>query len=223
MTQPSRTFTVATPWGSRTPPHRPSSFVPACVLACALFSFALISTSCSTAEHSWKFTDRTWGNPSDFLTEMDGNSQTLSDRDLQTLVENSLLYNPNLGNKRPHVNARDQIVTLSGEVSSPHAKRAIEDQVQNISSVKGVRNLTQPAPTGSRRDPQLSKDARLALALNSDLIGNTIDVSVSNGIIYLTGEVNDQSQKELAGQIVALGRGSFLIKNHIKISSSSKS
>jgi len=191
--------------------------------AFALFSLALNSTSCATAGHSWKFTNRTWGNPSDLLTEMEGNSQILSEPEIRTLVENSLLYNPNLGNKRPQVSVHDQVVTLTGEVSSLRARRSIETQVENLSYVKEVKNLTSPAPVGSRRDPQLSKDARLALALNSNLVGNSIDVSVSNGVIYLTGIVNDQPQKELAGQIVALGRGSFLIKNHLKIASGSDS
>lgn len=178
---------------------------------------AVLSTSCSSVNHSWKFTDRTWGNPSDFLTEMTGDSQTLSDRDLQTWVENSLLYNPNLGDRRPKVQVEDGVVTLSGDISSMNARRSIQNQIQSLNSVKGVRNLTHPLPTGSRRDPELSKDARLALALNSDLVGNNIDVFVNNGIIYLTGKVEDSSQKKLAGQIVALGRGSFVIKNQINI------
>ncbi|MEO5971089.1 MAG: BON domain-containing protein [Bdellovibrionia bacterium] len=195
----------------------------ALIINCALISLASISTACSTDGHHWKFTERTWGNPSDFLTEMTGNSQTLSDEELQILVENSLLYNPNLGAKRPQVSVKDQIVTLTGDVSSVNAKKSAENQIQALNYVKGVRNFTRPASTGTRHDPRLSRDAALALALNSNLVGNSIDVYVNNGIIYLTGIVNNTSQKELAGQIVALGRGSFLIKNHIKISSTSDS
>ncbi len=68
----------------------------------------------------------------------------------------------------------------------------------------------------SRFDSQLDRDAKLALALNSNLVGNNIDVYVKHGIIYLSGTVQRSSQKELAGQIVALGRRSFVVKNLIE-------
>jgi osmotically-inducible protein OsmY len=191
------------------------------ITAAALNFLSLTFISCSTG-HSWKMTERTWGNPSDFLTEMEGDSQTLSDQELKTLIENSFLLNPNLGDRRPRVNVEDQVVTLSGEVSSPRSRNSIVAQVKAINSVKGIKNLMHAVPTGTRYDPQLSKEARLALALNSNLVGENIDVSVTNGIIYLTGKVEEISQKELASRIVALGRGTFLIKNYIRIASSSE-
>jgi osmotically-inducible protein OsmY len=188
-------------------------------LVLTLVTFAFIFTSCSTVGHSQRFTDKTWGNPAAFLTEMGGSSQTLSDSELQILIENTLLYNPNQGEQRPQVSVHNQVVTLTGDVSSLRAKRSTEDLVQSIHYVKRVNNLTHALSTGSRHDPQFSKDAQLALALNSNLVGNNIEVFVQNGIIYLTGRVQNLSQKELASHIVALGRGSFVIKNQIRVAS----
>ena len=114
-------------------------------------------------------------------------------------------------------NELESLLKKEFKPKTSNAKEAIENQVRSMSAVRGVKNLTHSLPPGSRLDPQLHRDAQLALALNSNLVGNKIHVYVKNGIIHLTGEVDDVSQKRLAGQIVALGRGSYLIKNRIRI------
>jgi osmotically-inducible protein OsmY len=67
------------------------------------------------------------------------------------------------------------------------------------------------------RDSRYLRDAQLALALNSDLVGHQVEAFVKDGVIYLKGQARTPAQRTLAARIVSLGRGPFLVRNQIQI------
>lgn len=106
-----------------------------------------------------------------------------------------------------NVDTRDGVVTLFGIVPSEAAKKAAESNARKVSGVKDVRNELQVVADAKRdavdaKDEEIERGVEQALANSAklDKVGDgDIDVSVKDGIVRLTGEVDSESDRLAAG------------------------
>ncbi|MFZ9594534.1 MAG: BON domain-containing protein [Bdellovibrionia bacterium] len=182
-----------------------------------LFSCLLLG-GCSSLRPRLLQVHRTWGHPASHLQAMVGDTQTLSDEELQILAENTSLSISNLGTRRPRIRVKDGVITLSGALSSRKSRETLVHTLNQIPEAQGVVDQTVLPSSFTEHDSRILREAKLALALNSNLIGTDIDVFVHRGIVNLQGRVDSLAKKILAGKIIALGRGPLLIRNRIFVS-----
>ncbi len=98
------------------------------------------------------------------------------------------------------VDVDDGIVTLSGTVPSYFGKIHAADVVKKVWGVKGVVNELQVSLSAHliRNDKEIAKAAVTALEWDIAIPADTIKVSVENGVVTLTGDVDFDSQRARA-------------------------
>lgn len=145
------------------------------------------------------------------------------DAQLHSDIAEELALDPSLDATRIAIAVSDGIVTLTGTVPSYWQKIEAENAVKRVTGVKGVANdLTVELPSEHRRDDtDIARVATDMLSWHSDL-PQTIQVSVSNGWITLSGTVDWQFQKEEAERAVKYLTGAKGVINNLVIKSAPK-
>lgn len=115
-----------------------------------------------------------------------------SDRQLQQDIIEELQWEPSVEASAIGVEVKDGIVTLAGHVKSYAEKVAAEKAAQRVFGVKGVVIEIDIALPGSSKlkDGDLARNASHALEWNTSVPENAIKISVQDGWIKLTGEVD---------------------------------
>ena len=67
-------------------------------------------------------------------------------------------------------------------------------------------------------DAWISTKVKSALLWNSNVPGNRIDVDAESGVVTLTGEVDSESQKELARRIADDIQGVREVRDQLRVS-----
>ncbi|HEV2332928.1 MAG TPA: BON domain-containing protein [Gammaproteobacteria bacterium] len=144
---------------------------------------------------------------------------TASDNGVTARVKESLAGVQSLKGDSIGVKTVDGVVTLSGTVKDPHAKFAA---VQAAVSVEGVRVLDDELKTPAERsrvamaDPKSAKapvrhsasDEKITVNVRQLLAENLpsrykVDVVTSNGVVYLSGDVQSQEAISRVSALVA--------------------
>ena len=104
-----------------------------------------------------------------------------------------------------NVDTDHSVVTLFGTVPTESAKKLAEAEVKKVGSVRAVRNDLQVvsktmAHDVKESDEALTKNIDKQLEDRSELKDGKIDVQVENGVVRLTGEVANQSDRLIAMQ-----------------------
>jgi osmotically-inducible protein OsmY len=146
-----------------------------------------------------------------------------TDVELHSDIAEELKSDPCLDATRIAIAVSDGIVTLTGTVPSYGQKIEAENAVKRVIGVKGVANdLTIELPSDHLRDDtDIARAAADMLSWHSDL-PHTIQVSVSNGWITLSGMVDWQFQKEEAERAVRYLTGVKGVINNLTIKSAPK-
>lgn len=141
-----------------------------------------------------------------------------SDAQLHADVAEELNTDPSLDAKRIAVAVHDGTVTLTGTVPSYWQKVEAEAAVKRVTGVRAVANeLKVELPAMHRRDDSdIAESAARALSWHSDL-PDSIKVTVSNGWLTLSGEVEWQFQKVEAERAVKYLSGVVGVTNLITI------
>ena len=143
---------------------------------------------------------------------------TLTSRDqaLRDAVTRQLAWEPSFDESLVGVSAEDGIVTLSGFVDTYTAKLAAERAVRRVYGVRGIANELEVKLAHDHIDPDLARDALDALKKHVDVpLG--LGVTVRNGHLTLTGEVEWMFQKMAAEKAVHGLRGVRGVTNQIQI------
>ena len=95
------------------------------------------------------------------------------------------------------------VVTLFGMVESEEQKATLSEQTAKIKGVRGVRNRLQVVTPSNRaaverRDAEILPEVEQRLAADRELAHSGIDVDVSNGVVWLEGDVSDRGQRRNA-------------------------
>ena len=103
------------------------------------------------------------------------------------------LLDPVMGDSLP-------LVTLFGLVDSERQRASAADAVRQIALVRGVRNELQVAPPGERatieqRDAEIRPQVARRLAMEGGLSRAGLEVAVSNGVVWLEGDVMGRGER----------------------------
>lgn len=149
---------------------------------------------------------------------------TLTDDEIKRAVAAELKWEPRLQPNEIEVIAKDGIVTLRGWADSYIKKWAAEEAALRVPGVKAVANdIEVRLPTYAER-PDADLAAAVVQALESDagLRIENLKVSVSEGWVTLSGEVEWHYQKEDATRVVRRLTGVRGITNLISVRPRSK-
>ena len=135
-----------------------------------------------------------------------------------------LIADPRLPAPDIHVDCRDQVVTLFGEVPSPQAKRAAEQAVRTIDSVRSVKNDLQVVPASKRaavhaRDNELEQQVKTAIYSRPEMKRASISVSVQNRRVRLSGTVPSQQHRLFAASAAREVPGIRAVAEDLRVSS----
>ena len=109
------------------------------------------------------------------------------------------------------------VVTLTGTVSSYIKVGQAAELATKIAGVKDVANKLTVAGPYTVDDTKIAKSVRNALELDYDVPEDRIDSIVRDGVVTLTGKVDDWTQREAARDAVAHLAGVRNVNNHIVV------
>lgn len=146
-----------------------------------------------------------------------------SDAQLVADVAEELASDPSIDARRVAIAAHDGVVTLTGSVPSYWQKIEAENAAKRVNGVRAVVNeLAVELPSEHRRDDaDIARAVVDALSWHSDL-PKTIQATVSNGWVTLSGTVDWNFQKEEAERAVRYISGVKGVTNNIVIKAAPK-
>jgi len=141
----------------------------------------------------------------------------LADTEINKAVETVLFVDNYVPASQIDVATAEGIVTLSGTVDNLLAK---ERAVQLAESIKGVRAvIDQVTVTPSvRPDAEIKSDVEQALSDDPAVGLYDVHITVTNGVVTLTGKVGSYAEQQLAPAVVKAVRGVIAVKNLITFS-----
>lgn len=141
----------------------------------------------------------------------------MKDENLRQQVMDELKSDPAVGGERINVAVADGVVSLSGHVSSYAHKIAAERVVRRLTNVRGVTDaIGVKLPDGvTVPDDEIARRATTILKWNSLLPADHIQVSVKDGWITLSGEVDWQYQRSAAEDAVRPLPGVVAVVNRL--------
>lgn len=124
-----------------------------------------------------------------------------SDADLKTAAEAALSANPDLTGAT--VEVKDGVATISGELKDPAAQAAAESAVKGVEGIKSVQNQTSVAPPPPPVAPVvITADDSLKTAVTDAIKDHpTVQASVTDGVVTLTGEIAKSDLKTLMQKV----------------------
>lgn len=138
---------------------------------------------------------------------------------LQQDVEDAIKWEPLLNAAEIGVTAKDGIVTLTGVVDSYAKKLEAEDAAKNVAGVKAVVEEITIEFNGAAKhtDTQIATGIVNAFKWNWAIPDDKVHVTVENGWVTLSGEVQWNSQKDAARKTVKHLAGVKGVTNNITI------
>jgi osmotically-inducible protein OsmY len=143
-----------------------------------------------------------------------------ADAQLQVDVADELFWETRVDDGEIAVTAKDGTVTLRGTVGSLGAKSAAAKAARRVAGVQQVDNeLEVRLLTEHRRDDaELRGTVLKALSWNV-LVPESVDATVEDGVVKLTGKVNHRHQREEADSTVRNLKGVTELHDEIKVKS----
>ncbi len=143
----------------------------------------------------------------------------MNDRQLRQDVLDELEFEPSINAAKIGVAVSDGVVTLSGHVTSYGQKVAAERAARRV---KGVRAIAQEIEVKLPEDSvvgddEIAKRALNVLSWNSMLPTDSIRLTVNNGWITLSGEVQWQYQRSAAEDAVRPLPGVIAVINNLTV------
>ncbi|WP_438862862.1 BON domain-containing protein [Neptunicella sp.] len=136
---------------------------------------------------------------------------TAKDAWLDGKAETTLLLNGNLNSFTIDTDVKNGVVTLTGKVESEVDKALASELVASLDGVTDVDNqLTVNDSKNQEKDGKMMKKlndskvetvVKTRLLFESEVSGLDIEVEVKDGVVTLTGKVNSDAERDLAGAI----------------------
>jgi osmotically-inducible protein OsmY len=141
------------------------------------------------------------------------------DKELQTNVTDELSYNPSIDATQLGVSASDGVVTLSGEVGSLPERHAAKRAAMRVWGVKHVADnmVVRNRRASDRSDAEIAQAASQMLDWAVDVPSDTVNASVRDHTITLSGTATWQYQREAAARAVMYLEGVTGVTNSIAL------
>ncbi|HEV7139136.1 MAG TPA: BON domain-containing protein, partial [Steroidobacteraceae bacterium] len=142
-----------------------------------------------------------------------------ADSDIKRDVEAELKWAPDVLDTDIAVKLTGGVVALTGYAASAHEKYRAEVAVKRVRGVTAVANdLAVRAPLGGMpTDPEIARDAVMALKLELPFAYEDIKPIVKEGRVALEGTVEWHNQRERAEAVVRRLRGVLSVRNSISL------
>jgi osmotically-inducible protein OsmY len=142
-----------------------------------------------------------------------------TDDRIESSAKQSYVYKTYLMDDAVTTQSKDGVVTLTGTVGQESHISLAQETVANLPGVKSVDNQLvfkgeQPAENS---DGWLSMKVKTSLLYNRNVSGVKTQVFVTDGIVTLKGEAENQAQKDLAGEYAKDIKGVKDVKNEMTI------
>jgi osmotically-inducible protein OsmY len=123
-----------------------------------------------------------------------------SDADVERDVRDEMEWNPDLDSTDIAISVKNGVVTLAGFVRSYLDKYEAETAAKRVVGVSGIANdIEVRVPSVDQRpDPDLARDAVMAIRSQLPVSSDHIKVVVKNGWVNLEGETEWQYQRQTA-------------------------
>lgn len=148
----------------------------------------------------------------------------VDDAVLLTSVKAALIDNSTTKAHDINVEVNRGVVQLNGDVESQEQKSEATKVARNVDGVKEVKNnLT--VQQGSRTAGEYVDDSILTAKVKAKLIESSetkahqINVETNQGVVHLSGFVNDQAAKSAAGEVARSVTGVKDVKNELSVKS----
>jgi osmotically-inducible protein OsmY len=189
---------------------------------------SLRGTVASAAEKEWAYDDawvngvnsvnvddlrvQWWQNSS---PEYEQETITLRDKEIKAALEQAFIIDPRVISDRINIKVNDGVVTLRGMVTDLQSKHAAERDARRTIGVFGIKNDLVVQPKSIPENVEIRDMVTRALKRNPYIDKSNIEVSVENGMVYLTGNVDNKFEKNIAGEVASAVRGVIDIQNDI--------
>lgn len=142
----------------------------------------------------------------------------LSDRDIQTSVQNELEWTPDVDAAGIGVAVEDGTVSLSGEVDSYAERLAAKRAALRVRGVNTVVDnlIVHPDSTSKVTDTDIAKEIEHALTWATN-VPDSVKAEVKGHNVTLTGQVNWDFQRQAAKRAVQFLRGVNSVNNMITL------
>jgi len=141
------------------------------------------------------------------------------DNDIKRDVEAELKWAPDVSETDIALKVTGGVVTLTGYAASAYERYRAEAAVKRVRGVAAVANdLAVRAPLGGMpTDPEIARDAVVALKLELPTVWEDIKPIVKQGHVALEGTVEWHNQRERAEAAVRRLRGVISVRNSISL------
>jgi osmotically-inducible protein OsmY len=148
----------------------------------------------------------------------------MNDQELMANVIEELFWDPRVDSEAIAVNAESGVVTLRGTVGSFREKREARKAAERVWGVVSVTNDIGVELMGDQRreNADLRGDVLQALMLDS-LVPTTVDASVYDGFVTLTGTVDWQYERDEAEFVAGNLIGVLGVENDIYLNGATPS
>ncbi len=143
----------------------------------------------------------------------------MNDSQLQSDVQTELQWQPSVNAAHIGVTAKDNVITLTGQVAHYTERSAAEAAAKGVYGVKAVANDIEVKMNGSshRTDQDIATAALSALMWDFEVPNDQVKIIVKDGLVTLEGTVDWQYQKDAAKRCVQYLMGVKSVINMIAI------
>ena len=150
----------------------------------------------------------------------------MSDSWLTSKAKIALFSDDRVKGRQVHVETKDGVLYLRGEVDSSESKAAATDIAKGMEGVKDVKNELQVVAPAARAavtadDKQIYKSVEQRFKQDPQLKNAKIDAKVDAGVVILTGEVKSIDTSARASEIARSVPGVRYVKNDLTFARSS--
>lgn len=140
----------------------------------------------------------------------------VADGDIEVAVQRELSLDPRVPAHHIDVTVQDGIVTLTGTVDNLLAKDRAVPVAEAIRGVRGVIDRIQVRPSG-KSDAEIASTVREALLLDPVTDAYELGVTVKDGTVTLTGDVESWQEKKLAATVASGVAGVRAVENDVTV------
>ena len=141
------------------------------------------------------------------------------DERIEASAKKSYVFKTYLKDDAIKTESKDGVVTLTGTIKEESHKSLAQDTVASLPGVKSVDNqleLVGERPA-ENSDAWLSMQIKYSLLYNRNVSGINTQVFVTDGIVTLRGEAQNQAQKDLAEEYAKDVKGVKNVKNEMTL------
>ena len=152
-----------------------------------------------------------------FMNVLAGASEI--DERIVSSAKQSYVFKTYLQNDAVKVQSKDGVVTLTGTVAVESHKSLAKETVASLPGVKSVNDQLElkGERSAENSDGWISMQVKYSLLYHRYVSGMNTQVFVTNGVVMLRGEAENQAEKDLAGEYAKDIKGVKDVKNEMTI------